>query len=323
MSGALKVSVTTPSDREIRIEREFKAPRTKVFDALTRPELVRQWLLGPPGWTMPFCEIDLRPGGSLRYVWRHPDKGDMGMRGTFQEVVPSERLVHTEVFDVDWTGGETVVTTSLREHAGRTTLTLDVLYASRDARDGALRSGMETGLEAGYELLEKLLAGAAKSSRDMLRHTVATLAYRAEKVLRDVPDSYPQFRASPSTRTPFQILVHLGDLMEWAERMARGERRWQHVASKDWAEARSRFFRGLAALDAALSTGPTESMSEEAIFQGPVADALTHVGQLALLRGMAGAPVRPESYARADIHSGVVGPEQSELRTEFDGDASG
>jgi hypothetical protein len=151
---------------------------------------------------------------------------------------------------------------------------------------------------------------------------VATLAYRAEKVLRDVPDAFPDFRASPATRTPFQIVVHLGDLLEWAERMARGERRWQHVSCKGWREARERFFAGLAALDAALEEIPPETLAEEAIFQGPVADALTHVGQLALLRGMVGAPVRPESYARAEIRLGVVGLDQPDVRTEFDGDAS-
>jgi hypothetical protein len=160
------------------------------------------------------------------------------------------------------------------------------------------------------------------SARPFLRHTVATLAYRAEKTLRDAPDGFPSFRASPATRTPLQIVVHLGDLMEWAERMARGERRWQHVACADWGEARDRFFRGLAALDQALAAAPAESLADEAIFQGPVADALTHVGQLAMLRGMAGAPVRPESYARAEIRVGVVGAEQSAKRTEFDGDAS-
>ena len=157
---------------------------------------------------------------------------------------------------------------------------------------------------------------------ELLRHAVATLAYRAEKVLRDVPDDFADRRVSPGTRTPRQIVTHLGDLMEWAERMARGERRWQHVPSKGWSDARDRFFTSLAALDRALAEATPESLSGEAIFQGPVADALTHVGQLAMLRGMAGAPVRPESYARAEIREGVVGPEQSALRTEFDGDAS-
>lgn len=156
----------------------------------------------------------------------------------------------------------------------------------------------------------------------LLRHTVATLAYRAEKVLRDVPDDFANLRVSPATRTPHQILTHLGDLMEWAERMARGERRWHHVPQPEWQRALDRFFGSLAALDKALAEAPTDTLPEEAIFQGPVADALTHVGQLAMLRGMCGAPVRPESYARAEIRVGVVGPEQSDHRTEFDGDAS-
>jgi uncharacterized protein YndB with AHSA1/START domain len=161
MAGTMKVSVTTPSDREIRIERVFDAPRARIFEALTRPDLVRQWLLGPPGWTMPVCEIDLRPGGAFRYVWHNPEKEDMGMRGTFREIVPPERIVHTEIFDIDWTNGETTVTTVLEERGGQTTLSITVLYSSRQARDGALQSGMASGMEAGYYLLEKLLEGAA------------------------------------------------------------------------------------------------------------------------------------------------------------------
>ncbi len=161
------------------------------------------------------------------------------------------------------------------------------------------------------------------SARAFLRHTVATLAYRAEKTLRDVPAGFTHSKAGPATRTPLQILTHMGDLMEWGERMARGERRWQHVPCKDWDDAHRRFFAGLAALDAALASAPARAGTDEAIFQGPVADALTHVGQLAMLRGMSGAPVRPESYARAMIRAGVVGPEQSAERIEFDGDASG
>jgi uncharacterized protein YndB with AHSA1/START domain len=128
---------------------------------MTRPELVRQWLLGPGGWTMPVCEIDLRPGGAFRYEWTHPEKGDMGLRGTFREVVRPERIVHTEVFDVDWTGGEAIVTTLLHERAGRTTMTMTIVYATREARDGALKSGMDSGLEVGYALLDDLLRGDA------------------------------------------------------------------------------------------------------------------------------------------------------------------
>ena len=155
-----------------------------------------------------------------------------------------------------------------------------------------------------------------------LRHTIATLAYRAEKALRDAPPHFAEFRASPHSRTALALVAHLGDLMEWGERMARGERRWQAVAQTSWAPAIERFFRGLAALDAAVAEAQASSLNHEAIFQGPVADALTHVGQLTLMRGMAGSPVRPESYARANITTGRVGRDQDTSRTEFDGDAS-
>ena len=160
------------------------------------------------------------------------------------------------------------------------------------------------------------------SAPSFLRHTLATLAYRAEKVLRDVPDGFANSRAAPTTRTPLQILTHMCDLMEWGERMARGARRWQHEPCVDWDEAHARFFAGLQALDEALAETAPDGDAHEAIFQGPIADALTHVGQLALLRGMAGVPVRPESYARASIRVGVVGLSQAAERVEFDGEAS-
>ena len=160
------------------------------------------------------------------------------------------------------------------------------------------------------------------SARPFLRHTLATLAYRAEKVLRDAPAGFAHTKIGHATRTPLQILTHMCDLMEWGERMARGVRRWQHVPCEDWDEALARFFAGLQALDDALAETPAEPAADEAIFQGPIADALTHVGQLAMLRGMAGVPVRPESYARAAIRVGVVGLSQGAERVEFDGDAS-
>jgi hypothetical protein len=160
------------------------------------------------------------------------------------------------------------------------------------------------------------------SARPFLRHTLATLAYRAEKVLREVPEGFAHTKVGAATRTPLQILTHMCDLMEWGERMARGVRRWQHVPCQDWDGALARFFAGLEALDRALAEGPADEAAERAIFQGPIADALTHVGQLALLRGMAGLPVRPESYARAMIRVGVVGLSQAAERVEFDGDAS-
>jgi hypothetical protein len=158
--------------------------------------------------------------------------------------------------------------------------------------------------------------------RELLRHTVATLAYRIEKVLRDPPPGFADFRIASSSRTPLEIVGHLADLMEWATRMAQGEYRWSAGPAADWASATERFFAGLRALDQALETSTFETQSAALIFQGPIADALTHVGQLALIRGAAGSPVRPESYARAEIQPGRVGRDQSATRREFDGDAS-
>jgi hypothetical protein len=155
-----------------------------------------------------------------------------------------------------------------------------------------------------------------------LRHAVATLAYRAEKVLRDVPDGFAEFRASSTSRTPLALAAHLGDLIEWAQRMAlRGEMTWAPVPQASFPEATDRFFRALADLDDALLKAESQP-HHQAIFQGPIADALTHVGQLSLLRGLMGAPVRPESYARARITPGRVGRDQDSVRTEYDGDAS-
>jgi uncharacterized protein YndB with AHSA1/START domain len=155
-SAALKVS--TPSDREVAVTREFAAPRGMVFDAHTKPDLVRRWLLGPPGWTMPVCEIDLRVGGNYRYVWRNADGRDMAVGGTFTEIARPARIVMTQLFDEDWTGGETLVTTELVERSGTTTLTTTVRYVSREARDAAIKTGMTQGMEAGYQQLEQLLA---------------------------------------------------------------------------------------------------------------------------------------------------------------------
>jgi len=159
-------------------------------------------------------------------------------------------------------------------------------------------------------------------ARRVLRHTVATLAYRAEKVLRDAPDGFAELRLSPSTRTALEIVGHMCDLMGWGERMARGTYHWEPLPPGRWSETVDRFFTTLAAFDTALAEKPPTTFTAEVIFQGPVADALTHVGQLAMMRGTMVAPVRPESYARADITVGRVGRDQSSLRAEFDGDAS-
>ncbi|MEO8112816.1 MAG: SRPBCC family protein [Phenylobacterium sp.] len=158
MTAAATLQLATPSDREVQVTRVFAAPRALVFDAHTKPELVRRWLLGPEGWTMPVCEIDLRVGGGYRYVWRHADGREMMMGGTYREIVAPEKIVQTELFDEDWTGGETVGTLVLTEQGGRTTLTQTTLYASKAARDGALASGMTEGMEVGYDRLAALLA---------------------------------------------------------------------------------------------------------------------------------------------------------------------
>lgn len=151
-------SISTPSDLEIEVRRDFNAPRELVFDAFTKPELVRRWLLGPDGWTMPVCEIDLRVGGAYRYVWRKESTGmEMGMGGVFREVVPPAKLVVTEKFDEAWYSGEAVDTTVFEERGGITTVRLIVLYESKEARDTATRSGMERGMAAGYNRLEQLL----------------------------------------------------------------------------------------------------------------------------------------------------------------------
>src|SRR5271167_776649 len=118
MDNAKPLKVETPSDREIVLTRVFNAPRRLVFDCLTKPELVRQWLLGPPGWTMPVCEIDLKVGGRYRYVWRKTSGKEMGMGGAFVEIVRPERIVQTQLFDEDWTGGETLGASVLTETHG-------------------------------------------------------------------------------------------------------------------------------------------------------------------------------------------------------------
>ena len=157
--------VSTPSDREVLVERDFNAPRELVFEAFTKPELVRRWLLGPDGWTMPVCEIDLRPGGAYRYVWRKESTGmEMGMGGVFHDVVRPERLVATEKFDDAWYPGEAVDTTTFEDKAGNTRVRLTVLYESKEARDSATRSGMERGMAAGYDRLEQILAEIAQVS---------------------------------------------------------------------------------------------------------------------------------------------------------------
>ena len=162
--GTLKL--TTPSDREIAMTRVFDAPRQLVFDAHTKPDLVRQWLLGPPGWSMPVCEMEVRVGGTYRWVWRHDSNGtEMGMGGVYREIVAPERLVTTERFDEAWYPGEALNTLVLIERAGRTTLTQTMRYESRAARDAVIKSNMEHGVAASYDRLADLLASTPARGR--------------------------------------------------------------------------------------------------------------------------------------------------------------
>ena len=152
-------AVTTPSGREIAMTRVFNAPRWLVFDALTKPELVKQWLLGPPGWSMPVCDIDLKVGGAYRYVWKRDSDGtEMKSGGVFREISVPDRIVATEEFEQPWYPGESLLTSTLVEHHSKTTLTMTILYESRETRDMVLKSGMERGVAASYDRLAELLA---------------------------------------------------------------------------------------------------------------------------------------------------------------------
>jgi uncharacterized protein YndB with AHSA1/START domain len=153
-----RLILTTPTDREIVMTRVFDAPRKLVFDAMTKPELLKRWFFGPPGWSLEVCELDLRVGGGYRYVWRGRGGTEMGMRGVYREVVPPERIVQTEAFDQSWYPGEAVGTLVLVERDGKTTLTMTVLYESREARDAVLKTPMEQGVAMGYDRLAELLA---------------------------------------------------------------------------------------------------------------------------------------------------------------------
>jgi uncharacterized protein YndB with AHSA1/START domain len=150
---------TTPNDLEVVGTRVFDAPRHLVFDAWTKPELVSRWLLGPDGWTMPICEIDLRPGGKWRYTWKKDDGKEMTMTGVYKEVVRPERVVWTERWGEEWP--ETVNTLQLVEAGGQTTMTMTMHYASKDVRDMALKTGMTTGIDRSFERLDEILASQA------------------------------------------------------------------------------------------------------------------------------------------------------------------
>ncbi len=159
MQKAAALKVTTPTDREIVMTRVFDAPRALVFDAMSKADLLKRWLSGPPGWSMVEWENDLKVGGAFRHVWRGPDGAEMAMRGVYREIVPPERIVRTELFEFgcDAQAGEQVGTLVLTEQGGKTTLMLTVLYPSKEARDATIAAGMERGVAASHDRLEELL----------------------------------------------------------------------------------------------------------------------------------------------------------------------
>ena len=156
------------------------------------------------------------------------------------------------------------------------------------------------------------------ASREFLRHTLATLAYRGGKALREAPEGFADFSAGPGSRSAGQVLAHVGDLLDWALSIARGQQAWRDSAPLPWTRESKRFHAALQAFDDYLASGAPLGAPVEQLFQGPIADALTHVGQIALLRRLAAAPVRGENYFKADIAAGRLGPDQGAPRREFD-----
>ena len=157
------LSVELHGDREVRVVRSFRAPRALVWDAFTKPDMMKRWMLGPPGWTMPVCEMDVRVGGAFRWRWRSDDDGkEFGFYGTFLEVVAPSKLVHEEHYDPGDVGGPMttdpcIVSQSFGETRGVTTLTITMLFGSKEARDGAVSTGMTDGMEMSYAGLERIL----------------------------------------------------------------------------------------------------------------------------------------------------------------------
>ena len=158
----IPLQMSAAGERDIVITRSFEAPRELVFRAWCEPALVTRWMFGPPGWSFAVCDIDFRVGGRYRFVWRHEDGREMGMGGRYVDIVAPERIVTTELFDQDWTGGETIGTLVFTEEAGKTHTTYTLTYASPAARDMVMKSGMTSGMEAGYERLDAIFAESAK-----------------------------------------------------------------------------------------------------------------------------------------------------------------
>lgn len=158
----------------------------------------------------------------------------------------------------------------------------------------------------------------SEDKRELLRHTVATVAYRGGKAIAAAPADFSSFRVNETTRTPAQILAHIGDLFDWALSIASGQQRWKNSKPQPWEQEIARFFEALKAFDDYLASDKPLACEVEKLFQGPVADALNHIGQIAMLRRMAGAPMKGENYFVAEIEVGKVGAEQSSKRIEFD-----
>lgn len=154
--------------------------------------------------------------------------------------------------------------------------------------------------------------------RELLRHTLATLAYRGGKALRGAPPGFAEFRPASGTRDPIEILAHVCDLLDWAHSIASGQQKWKDTKAALWDGEVERFFLAMKTFDDLLASGKPLHESAEKLFQGPIADALTHVGQLCMLRRMAGSPIRGENYFVADVELGKIGPVQSPPKREFD-----
>ena len=163
MSKMPKAEVSLPNDKSVRVTRQFNAPRTLVYRAFTTPALIQQWLLGPPGWSMPVCEMDTRVGGKFRWRWRNDESGkEFGFYGELREVRPPEKIVHTEFFDPGDLGGDmgdgALVTTEFAESRGITTMSVTMEFSSKEARDAAMSTGMTGGMEQSYARLDEVLA---------------------------------------------------------------------------------------------------------------------------------------------------------------------
>lgn len=316
----MPLSIAARGDTEIEMTRVFDAPCRLIFDAWTKPPRLRRWLGVRAGWSMPVCDVDLRAGGAYRFVWRKAEGPEMGVAGLYREVTRPVRLVYTECFDDPWYPGEGLVSIDVEEREGRTTCTIIVRYETTAARDDVLASPMAGGVEESFTRLDAFLTVQDVTERAFLRHALATLAYRAAKVLRDAPDGFADTRPGPTSRSAGEILAHMGDLFDWARSMASGAPRSGESRALSWDDACARFFAALKAFDDVLASDGPIRYDVERLFQGPVADALTHTGQIGQLRRVAGAPVRGESYHRAPIVAGRVGREQEapEAKYEFE-----